>query len=216
MCQLCFVLGIHVFLWRLIIVGSRNIAPQSCISSVISFDTKTSTRKQSSQERSTTPANLVHFNEYTRTENPCLTFEALMTIFLADPCSSPEKAGWLLKPCFTFTAVSSSCKECFKGKKMQLQFKNSHHSEKHVFIKKIYVFASTPGSAFTWTLQGLCTFTGFQRRGTRCHPYAPVPIKCLPYYRLQGRNAIRMPLVLLKEECCPWEGARETRPQQPS
>lgn len=34
----------------------------------------------------------------------------LKLTFLALPCSSPETAGWLLKPCLTFRAVSSSCK----------------------------------------------------------------------------------------------------------
>lgn len=39
-----------------------------------------------------------------------LTLEGLKLTFLAVPCSSPETAGWLLKPCFTFRAVSSSCR----------------------------------------------------------------------------------------------------------
>lgn len=38
-----------------------------------------------------------------------LTFAGLKLTFLALPCSSPETAGWLLKPCLTFSAVSSSC-----------------------------------------------------------------------------------------------------------
>lgn len=38
-----------------------------------------------------------------------LTLAGLKLTFLALPCSSPETAGWLLKPCFTFRAVSSSC-----------------------------------------------------------------------------------------------------------
>jgi hypothetical protein len=38
-----------------------------------------------------------------------VTLDGLITMFLAEPCSSPVKAGWLLNPCFTFTAVSSSC-----------------------------------------------------------------------------------------------------------
>lgn len=37
-----------------------------------------------------------------------LTLAGLKLTFLALPCSSPETAGWLLKPCFTFRAVSSS------------------------------------------------------------------------------------------------------------
>lgn len=37
-----------------------------------------------------------------------LTFAGLKLTFLALPCSSPETAGWLLKPCLTFRAVSSS------------------------------------------------------------------------------------------------------------
>lgn len=36
------------------------------------------------------------------------TFEGLKLTFLALPCSSPDTAGWLLNPCFTFSAVSSS------------------------------------------------------------------------------------------------------------
>lgn len=37
-----------------------------------------------------------------------LTLAGLKLTFLALPCSSPETAGWLLKPCLTFRAVSSS------------------------------------------------------------------------------------------------------------
>lgn len=37
-----------------------------------------------------------------------ITFEGLKLTFLALPCSSPETAGWLLNPCFTFSAVNSS------------------------------------------------------------------------------------------------------------
>lgn len=37
-----------------------------------------------------------------------VTFEGLKLTFLALPCSSPDTAGWLLNPCFTFRAVNSS------------------------------------------------------------------------------------------------------------
>lgn len=37
-----------------------------------------------------------------------VTLEGLKLTFLALPCSSPDTAGWLLNPCFTFSAVNSS------------------------------------------------------------------------------------------------------------
>lgn len=37
-----------------------------------------------------------------------ITLEGLKLTFLALPCSSPDTAGWLLNPCFTFNAVNSS------------------------------------------------------------------------------------------------------------
>jgi len=96
---------------------------------------------------------------------------------------------------------------------MKWQFKKSRHSEKHVFIKKLNVFASASHSAFTWTLQALCTFTRFPCRGTQGQACPPVPTKCLPCRRLQGLTRQgRRPLVLLKEDCW-WQGGwQETRP----
>lgn len=149
-CWLRFVLGIHVFRWRLITLRSRNSARHSYLGSVIHFNRKTSneTAKQSRPKHSRRQPGS-GFCEHPRTEQPCPSSEASMTTSRAEPRSPPEKAGWLLKPCFTFTAMSSSCKE-FQGQKTKWQPKKSHHSQKHVFIKKVYILASMSHSAFPW------------------------------------------------------------------